>query len=216
MLKKIWGKGIFLVLLIMAVALLSPHKVMAQAVDNAGNRETATFGDQDAAKNYRISADTTGLIEFAQDTPIAWSYENIASGASINGKYTTTAGQGGGYFLSATDTGLNISDYGGWTAGVSAPGTLNGSGTRYILPTCNTAALGFAFDIATAVQETITITPYSTADSIAWSISNTGLPAGIGIKNSGSKQAGDEVQAQCTSVGNWTVRNWAGTWAPST
>ena len=168
--------------------------------------------DQDSNKNYRITADTTGLVQFANDTSIAWSYENIASGTAIG---NVAGNPGTGYQLSSTDSGLFITDYGGKTAGTSASGTLTGSGTRYILPACTSANLGFTYDIATAVQETITITPLSTADSITYSISSTGLKAGQGIKNSGSAQAGDEVQAVCSSIGNWTLHNVYGTWATS-
>ena len=181
--------------------------------DQAGNRSTATFGDQDSNKNYRITADSTGLVQFANDTSIAWSYENIASGTTIAG---TSGNPGTGYTLSSIDSGLFITDYGGKTAGTSGIGKLTGSGTRYILPACTTANLGFTYDIATGVQETITITPLSTADSITFSISGTGLNAGQGIKNSGSTNAGDEAQVVCSSVGNWTIHNIYGTWATST
>ena len=108
-----------------------------------------------------------------------------------------------------------ITDYGGKTAGTSGIGKLTGQGTRYILPACTSANLGFTYDIATGVQETITITPLSTADSITFSISGTGLNAGQGIKNSGSTNAGDEAQVVCSSVGNWTIHNLYGTWATS-
>ena len=175
---------------------------------------TATLGDQNSAKNYRVQVDSTGLVTFAQDTSIAWPYENISSGTAIAG---TTGNPGTGYVLSSIDSGSNITDYGGKTAGTAAIGTLTGTyGTRFILPACNSANLGLMFDIATGVKETITITPNSTADSIAFSISGTGLSAGQGIKNSGTAGAGDEVQVSCTSVGNWSVRNIAGTWATTT
>ena len=176
-------------------------------------RLTATLGDQDAAKNYRVQVDDSGLVTFAQDTSITAPYENIGSGTAV----TSAAGNPGtGRVLTSADSGSYISDYGGNTVGVAAPGTLTGSGTRFILPACTTATLGYQFDFATAVKETITITPNSTADSIAFSISGTGLSAGQGIKNSGSAAAGDEIQVSCTSVGNWTARNLAGTWATST
>jgi hypothetical protein len=205
------------ILALVMLAVLVSANAFAQAVDQAGNKETATFGDQDANKNYRVSADTTGLVQFANDTSIAYPYENIANGTAIaNAVSTITNNPGFGYFLSSTDSGLNIADYGGKTAGTAAIGTLTGSGTRYILPTCSASAVGFQFDLATAVRETITITPYSTADSIAYSISGTGLLAGQGIKNSGTAAAGDEAEITCSSVGNWTLHNIAGTWATST
>jgi len=212
MFNKIWGKVNILVLLVMVMALLGSHKVMAQAVDQAGNRLEATLGGQDSAKNYRVQCDTTGLCESAVDTSWAWGYENIGSGTSVP---SSSGNPGTGYQLSSTDAGLNIADYGGKTAGVAAPGTLTGSGTRYLLPTCNSAALGLYFDVSTSVKETITITPYSTSDSLGYSISGIGLNAGQGIKNSGSGAAGDSIQIECTSPGNWTMHNLFGTWATS-
>ena len=180
--------------------------------DQAGNRSTATFGDQDSNKNYRITADSTGLVQFANDTSIAWPYENIGSGTAV----TSTAGNPGtGYQLSQSDSGLIITDYGGKTAGTSGIGKLTGQGTRYILPACTSSNLGMYYDINTAVQETITITPFSTADSIAYSISSTGLNAGQGIKNNSSEQSGDSFEIMCTSVGTWTVDDHVGTWATS-
>ena len=173
---------------------------------------TATIGDQDSNKNYRIQADSTGLITFANDTSIAWSYENIGSGTAVS---STAGNPGTGYVLTSTDSGMFINDYGGKTAGTAGVGNLTGNGTRFILPACTSANLGFTYDIATAVVETITITPASTADSITYSISSTGLKAGQGFKNSGTAQAGDEAQVVCTSVGNWTVHNITGTWATS-
>ena len=213
MFKTLLRKKIIPILLIVGVIAVWQHKAIAQAVNLLGNRIEATFGGQDSAKNYRLTCDVTGFCQWAPDTALGYPYENIASGTTIGG---TSGYPGTGYTLTSLDSGLNISDYGGLTAGVAAPGTKTGSGTRYILPTCSSSNLGLQFDISTAVKETITITPSSTADSIAWSLSGTGLSAGIGIKNSGSGQAGDEVQVTCTSVGNYTIKNLYGTWAVAT
>ena len=211
MFNIIWRKSGLLVLLIAAMALLYPNKAMAQAVDAAGNRIEATFGGQDSAKNYREVCDVTGLCENAPDTAFANGYENIGNGTKV----TSTAGNPGtGYQLSSADSGRSISDFGGQTAGAAGIGNMTGYGTRYILPTCNSAALGLGFNITTAVLETITITPYSTADSIAFSISGTGLKAGQGTKNSG--YAGDNITVTCTAVGTWTVNAYQGTFSTST
>lgn len=200
------------ILALVILAVLVSANAFAQ-FDNAGNRTEATLGGQDSNKNYRLTCDSTGLCEFANDTAIAYPYENISSGTAIAG---TAGNPGTGYQLTSADSGLNIADYGGKTAGTSASGTLTGYGTRFILPACTSVNLGFQYEIATAVKETITVTPFSTADSISYSISGTGLLAGQGIKNSGSGAAGDQVQAVCSSVGNWTLHNVYGTWATST
>ena len=193
------------ILALVILAVLISANAFAAAV-------TATLGDQDSAKNYRVQVDSTGLVTFAQDTSIAWPYENIASGTTVS---STTGNPGTGYQLSSTDSSAIITDYGGKTAGTAGVGKLTGSGTRYILPSCSASNLGLYFDINTAIQETITITPFSTADSIAFSISSTGLNAGQGIKNSGTTQAGDSIEVACTAVGTWTVDDKQGTWATS-
>lgn len=211
MFKSIWRKENILILLIMVMASLFPHKVMAQAVDNAGFRLEATVGNQDSTKTYRETCDVNGLCESAADTAYAWGYENIASGTTVA---STTGNPGTGYQLSYADSGRTIADYGGKTAGSAAIGTLSGEGTRYLLPTCNTAALGLTFNITTAVLETITLTPYSTADSIAFAISGTGLKAGQGIKNQG--YAGDNITVSCNAVGTWVVNAYQGGFATST
>lgn len=182
------------ILALVMLAVLISANAFAQAVDQAGNKITATLGDQDSNKNYRVNTDTTGLVQYANDTSIAYPYE------IINTTNTTT----GTYTFSSTDSGLYIEDFGGFSTTTSAPGTKTGRGAIYTLPACVTSTLGFNFTVGTAVKETITVTPSTTADSLDYSIAGTGLNAGQGVKTS-SGQAGDKIGVACVSPGQWQV-----------
>jgi hypothetical protein len=208
MFKSIWGKASILILLFMVA--FSTH-AKAQAVDQAGNRTTATLGDQDSNKNYRVSTDTTGLFQFANDTSIAYPYENLT--------VPTTA-----YSLSSSDSGLYIVDWGGTSvtnglgnAKAAVNPTLVGRGSTYLLPACVTATEGFKYEVYTAVSEQITITPSTTADSIEATIgagsalvSGEYPAAGQGLKNS-SEHSGDGMGVMCISPGQWILTKASGT-----
>ena len=160
---------------------------------------TGTFGDQDSAKNYRIQADNTGLVTFAQDTSIAYPYENISAPSSQT------------YTLSSTDSGSSITDFGQLAATHTNVGS-SSNGNKYVLPLCTSSTLGYWYHIATAVKETITVTPTSTADTIAYSISGTAVSAGVGIKNT-SAQAADGITIACVSAGVWSASDATGVFA---
>lgn len=137
--------------------------------------------------------------------------KNVASGSDI---VSSAGSPGTGYQMGPGDSGYYILDYGGRTAGSTLTSSTQGSGTRYVLPLCSNAGLGYQFSITTAVFETITITPYSTADSISYSISGTPLNAGNGIKNVNA--TGDSIAVQCAGNGQWNVKNITGVWQTST
>ena len=137
--------------------------------------------------------------------------KNIASGSTIA---SVSGNPGTGYKLGPGDTGYYILDYGGQTTGATLTSSAPGSGTRYVLPACSNAAIGYNFSITTAVSETITITPYATADSISYTISGSPLLAGQGIKNTSA--AGASVSMQCSGNGIWNVQKISGTWQTST
>lgn len=190
------------ILALVLLAVLFSANAFAQAVDNAGNRITATFGDQDtsAQKSYRVTADTTGLVQFDNGTSIAWPFEQIDTANTGQGAYTFTS----------LDSGLFVEDFGGNALTVSAPGKLTGKGVVTTLPACVTATLGFKFEVVAAVRENVTLTPSTTADSIDYSISGTGLNAGQGLKTT-STQAGDGIGVMCIAPGQWQVTKATGT-----
>lgn len=186
------------ILALVLLAVLVSANAFAQAVDQAGNRLTATFGDQDSAKNYRLSADTTGLVQYANDTSIAYPYESINTSTGITSAYT----------LTSTDSGSAISDWGGTSIAALHPGQSSGQGATYTLPQCTSTVLGMNFVVTTAVKETITVTPSVTTDSIDYSILGTGLSNGVGLKTASvaaSGNAGDAIGVICVAPGQWQV-----------
>ena len=160
---------------------------------------TATLGDQDSAKNYRVQVTSDGLVTFANDTSIAYPYSNVSAPASQT------------YTLSVSDTGGNTVDWGQLAATHANVGA-SSNGNKYVLPLCTSSTLGYQFHITTAVKETITVTPTSTADTIAYSISGTAVGAGVGIKNT-SAQASDGVTITCVSSGVWSASDPTGVFA---
>ena len=138
------------------------------------------------------------------------SKENVASGSVVSSASGTP---GTGYKLGPGDNYFYILDYGGQTAGSTLSGSVTPSGTRYILPACSNALLGYQFSLSTAVLETITITPYSTADSISYTISGSALTGGQGIKNTAA--VGASVSVQCGGNAVWNVNNLTGSWSLS-
>lgn len=178
------------ILALVVMAVLSTANAFATQI-------TATFGDQDSSNNYRIQADSSGLVTFANDTSIAYPYENISSPTSKS------------YTLTAADSGSYILDWGQLAASHANTGSTT-SGNAYTLPLCTSTSLGKKFEVITAVKETITVTPTSTADTIAYSISGTPLSAGVGVKTSNTAGVGDKIGMVCASSGTWVVTGCSG------
>lgn len=164
-------------LLILALLLL-PSLSFAQSV-------TATLGDRNSSGEYRVKADTDGVVTYASDTGIVLPYVNYAS-----------AGTGSSVTLTAAQSGTVITDTGGATP------TTTGSCRKFVLPR---AAPGLNFTFTTGGKCTMTIDTVDTSDQILYSISGTGLDAGDSIKSTG--QAGESITLFSTVANKWSVKS---------
>lgn len=170
-------KRLFLLALLVAPVLVQAAEV------------TATFGNQNSSGEYRIKADTDGVITFASDTGIKYPYEHYTSANTNN-------------TLTADESGKVITD----TGAASGP-TASGSCSKHILPT---AAPGLMFTFTAGSKCSMTIDTVDTNDTILYSISGTGLDAGDSIKSTG--QAGDSVTVVSTLANKWSIVQMKGTW----
>lgn len=107
---------------------------------------TATFGDQNSSKAYRLQADTTGTVTYASDTSVLFPY----SVATTN--QTLTVANSGSIivFNNSASTAAN--------------------GTMFTLPT---AAVGMQFTIISDIAKFMYIKPAST-DTINFSTATAG------------------------------------------
>jgi len=159
---------------------------------------TATFGDQNSSNEYRIKADTDGVVTFASDTGIKYPYEyyNPASPPTTN-------------TLTAAETGKFIMDVGGITLPATTTGL--GFGSKHVLPR---AEVGLAFTLAAGSQCSVTLDVAGPngdpSDVIMYSVSSTGLDIGDSIKSTG--QAGDSVTVMCPVANKWMIVDMQGTW----
>lgn len=151
---------------------------------------TATFGDQNSSGEYRVKADSDGVVTYAADTGILYPYENYTAANTAN-------------TVTAAESGKMIVDTGGGTPGSSAacPG-----GSKHTLPTA-VAGMEFSFSVATKCSITVDV---QSADIIEYSISGTPLDAGDSIKSTG--QAGDTVTLFSPSAGKWAIKAMKATW----
>ena len=159
----------------------------------AADITTATFGDQNSSKEYRMkamidSSTGNGTVVFASDTGIQYPFEH----------YTT---QGANTLLDY-ESGKVITDMGG----ASGP-TQTGSCSKHTLPV---AEAGLEFTLTAGSKCTTTLDVSSTDDTILYSISGTGLDAGDSIKSTG--QAGDSVTLFSTATGSWSIKSMVGIW----
>lgn len=146
---------------------------------------TATIGDRNSSGEYRVKADTNGVVTFASDTGIVLPYINYS-----------TAGTGSSVSLTAAQSGAVITDTGGATP------TTTGSCRKFILPR---AAAGLNYTFTTGSKCTITIDTVDTSDTILYSIAGTGLDAGDSIKSTG--QAGESVTLFSTAANKWSIKS---------
>lgn len=175
---RIFNKAFVLTLLLVACLSLPAFAV---------TETTATFGDQNSSKAYRMKATfdgTSGVITFASDTGILYPYERYTAANTNN-------------TLLAAESGKTISDTGGAGSYCS----------KHILPT---AAPGLEFTFSAASKCTMTVDTVDTNDTIEYSIAGTSLDAGDSIKSTG--QAGDTVTLFSTVANKWSITAMKGTW----
>ena len=154
---------------------------------------TATFGDQNSSKEYRIKSTfdgTSGVVTYASDTGILYPYLSY-----------TTAPTTVSVTLIAAQSGITISDTGGGSP------VAQGSCRKFVLPT---AAPGMEFTFSANAKCTITVDTADTNDTIMYSISGTGLDAGDSIKS--TAQAGDSVTVFSTVANKWAIKQMKGVW----
>lgn len=156
---------------------------------------TATFGDQNSSKEYRIKSTfdgTSGVVTYASDTGIVYPYLRYSTIPTAAQNVTLIAGQ----------SGLVISD-----AGANAGPTQVSQCRKFTLPT---AAPGLEFTFTAEAKCTITVDTADTNDTIMYSISGTGLDAGDSIKS--TAQAGDSVTVFSTVANKWAIKQMKGVW----
>lgn len=145
---------------------------------------TATFGDQNSSKDYRMKADTDGVVTFAQDTGIKYPYQEHTSGA------TNT--------LAAAESGTTIQD---------------SVGATHVLPAAAVGlqfTISAGYSGGSGLPVTATVDTASTSDKIVYSITGTKLAAGDKAVSGG--QAGDSLTVMCTSANEWVITSKTGTW----
>lgn len=149
---------------------------------------TATFGDYNAAGQYRLKADmdtingvNVGYLTFAQDTGIYYPYISTAT--------TSTT-------LLASQTGATVVFNNG--AGTAA------NGTTYTLPA---SAVGMQFTFVSDVAKYFRLAPTGT-DVFKYSTATTNSK----LSNVGSALAGDSITVFCSIAGEWSISDRAGTW----
>jgi len=150
---------------------------------------TATFGDKNSSGEYRMKADTDGVVTYASDTAIMLPYEHYTSANTANA-------------LALTECGKTIVDMGG-----AAGPTALGAGSKHTLPR---ATPGCEFTFIVGSKSTITVDTVDASDTILYSISGTGLDAGDSIKSTG--QAGDAVTVFSTVANKWGIKTMKAVW----
>jgi hypothetical protein len=136
-------------LILLLALLVLPQLSMATS-------DTATFGDKNSSNEYRIKADSDGLITFAQDTGIKYPYTTGSTNTTL------TAAQTGTTFV------FNNGD------GTAA------NGTMFTLPT---AVVGMRYTFIADVAKWMYIKPQSTdtinfaSTATGWRINNSSTAA---------------------------------------
>jgi hypothetical protein len=149
---------------------------------------TATFGDKNSSNEYRVQADTDGIVTYASDTAIKYPYKSYTT-------YSTAGKQ-----LVSTDSGKVVIDFGQATTTGK-----RGFGNKFILPP---SSVGLEYTIVAGAYEYLTVDTYSTADTIL-GLAAVPLDAGDSLKSPG--MTGDSITVICPYAGYWIIESMFGT-----
>lgn len=174
---------------------------------------TATFGDYNSSGEYRVKADSDGVVTFASDSQLVLpaTVSTPASGTvSIGASNTVSVGASSVVSLAETSSivypyrvsTVTLDTVAATDSGKVLTAALT-TGTKFILPSA-TPGLRFTFIAPNALY--MTVDTVSTFDTIRYLT----LDGGDSLKSTGN--TGDSVQLICNTANKWDIMNMFRTW----
>lgn len=209
-------KKLFLALALLVIGVFAGNPV-AFAMCNNNNQVAGQNGDGFDSIGWCI--DGYGALTPHVGRTVNSQYLSTSGAFRVPVAYNATANTTVSF--NSQQSGLVMVDSGGVTSD-----TLTGSGSKFILPACNSGVLsspatsgqlttqGMMYTLTVGSKSFATLDTLNLADTFMYSISGTGQAMGDSIKSTG--QAGDSVTVVCVpennNTGVWVVKDMHGVW----